>query len=338
MKFFFTTFLFCSLVTFGQVPSYIPMNGLHGWWPFCGNANDDSGNGINGTVNGPVLTTDRHGSFNSAYFFDGINDYIVVNNPGILGKRPRTLSFWAKTSNSTDEIAAVGWGPDQQGSARGSRFSAVFNVFQAGVTIDAADCAITYSASAFSNNNWHHYVYQMDTAALLSQVRIYFDGNLLTNIAFPFNQSTSINTIDGTFTYFGKIDYVFDYFFDGSIDDIAIWNRALSLQEIQNLYNGSSACNLSSIAEYGDKNIFFELYPNPANERLIINIKDEFVNSNDDVEVKIYTIDGKCIGNEKLNLIKSNFSEINISNLQSGIYFVELIVKNLTSTQKFIKN
>ena len=40
-----------------QVPSYVPANGLVGWWPFNGNANDESGNGNNGTVNGATLPT-----------------------------------------------------------------------------------------------------------------------------------------------------------------------------------------------------------------------------------------------------------------------------------------
>lgn len=46
---------------FAQVPSYVPTNGLVGWWPFNGNANDESGNGNNGTVNGAMLTSDRLG-------------------------------------------------------------------------------------------------------------------------------------------------------------------------------------------------------------------------------------------------------------------------------------
>jgi hypothetical protein len=46
-------------------------NGLVGYWPFCGNANDVSGNGYNGTVNGATLTTDRFGVANKAYSFDG---------------------------------------------------------------------------------------------------------------------------------------------------------------------------------------------------------------------------------------------------------------------------
>ena len=61
-----------------QVPSYVPSNGLVGYWPFNGNANDQSGNGNNGVVNGVSLTTDRFGNTNSAYSFDGNSNYITV--------------------------------------------------------------------------------------------------------------------------------------------------------------------------------------------------------------------------------------------------------------------
>jgi hypothetical protein len=64
-----------------QIPSYVPRDGLVGWWPFNGNANDESGNGNHGTVNGATLTEDRFGNLNSAYSFDGISNYISVNNP-----------------------------------------------------------------------------------------------------------------------------------------------------------------------------------------------------------------------------------------------------------------
>ena len=52
--------------------------GLVGWWKFDGDATDSSGNGNDGTVNGATLTTNRHGQANSAYSFDGVNDYIQV--------------------------------------------------------------------------------------------------------------------------------------------------------------------------------------------------------------------------------------------------------------------
>ena len=62
-----------------QVPSYVPTNGLVGYWPFSGNANDVSTNGNNGTNNGAILTADRFGNVNSAYDFDG-NSYISFTN------------------------------------------------------------------------------------------------------------------------------------------------------------------------------------------------------------------------------------------------------------------
>jgi hypothetical protein len=68
-----------SFQILAQVPSYVPTNGLVGWWPFTGNAIDSSGNGNNGTVNGETLTTDRFGNANKAYSFDG-NDFIEVNS------------------------------------------------------------------------------------------------------------------------------------------------------------------------------------------------------------------------------------------------------------------
>jgi len=70
-----------ALYTSGiSVPSYVPTNGLVGWWPFNGNANDESGNSNNGTVNGATLTTDRSGNANKAYSFNGIDNFINVPN------------------------------------------------------------------------------------------------------------------------------------------------------------------------------------------------------------------------------------------------------------------
>ena len=60
-----------TTMSFAQVPSYVPTSGLVGYWPFNGNANDESGNGNNGTVNGATLTTDRFGNAGKAYGFDG---------------------------------------------------------------------------------------------------------------------------------------------------------------------------------------------------------------------------------------------------------------------------
>ncbi|MCE2847262.1 MAG: hypothetical protein LW707_09600, partial [Sphingobacteriales bacterium] len=61
-----------------SVPSYVPTNGLVGWWPFNGNANDESGNGNHGVVNGAVLTPDRFGFSAKAYSFNGTSNFISI--------------------------------------------------------------------------------------------------------------------------------------------------------------------------------------------------------------------------------------------------------------------
>ena len=84
-----------------QVPSYVPSNGLVGWWPFNGNANDESGNGNNGTVNGVTLTTDRFGVVNKAYNFDGVNDWIEISDNNLLDlNNELTLSAWINTNSN----------------------------------------------------------------------------------------------------------------------------------------------------------------------------------------------------------------------------------------------
>ncbi len=75
-----------------QVPSYVPSNGLVGYWPFNGNANDESGIGNNGTINGATLTSDRFGNSNSAYYFNGNQENIKIQN-SILPSTPASFTI-----------------------------------------------------------------------------------------------------------------------------------------------------------------------------------------------------------------------------------------------------
>jgi len=94
---FITTLLITSSLV-AQIPSYVPTNGLVGYWPFNGNANDESGNGNHGTVNGATLTTDRNGNANSAFSFDGVDDWILANS--ILLSNDFTINFLINASNT----------------------------------------------------------------------------------------------------------------------------------------------------------------------------------------------------------------------------------------------
>mgnify|MGYP003705023249 CR=1 FL=1 len=67
-----TLIVLISITCFAQLPNYLPTNGLIGWYPFNGNANDYSNSTNNGIVTGATLTTDRNNLNNSAYFFETI--------------------------------------------------------------------------------------------------------------------------------------------------------------------------------------------------------------------------------------------------------------------------
>ena len=102
--------------SFGQVPNYVPTNGLLGWWPFNGNANDESGNGNDGTVNGATLTTDRFGVSNKAYDiipgqYIGVNDAPSLNFPETDAL---SVSVWLYRRNSSGAIISK-WGPASDG-------------------------------------------------------------------------------------------------------------------------------------------------------------------------------------------------------------------------------
>lgn len=92
-----------TIASMAQVPNYVPTNGLIGWWPFNGNANDESVNTNDGTVNGATLTTDRFGNANSAYQFNGTTSFITLpSNVNQLIDSSYTISFWIYASSNAN--------------------------------------------------------------------------------------------------------------------------------------------------------------------------------------------------------------------------------------------
>ncbi len=219
------------------VPSYLPTNGLVGYWGFDGNAQDYSGNGNHGTVNGATLTSDRNGIANKAYSFDGVNDSIATSYNGILGSSSRSITFWAKTLSQKESVIILYGSKNNPGE----RFNASFNYNSQGVSVITAWSAITYSTNTATNdNNWHLYAYVLDTKTTptTQDFKIYQDGILLTSINHSFNPNISVNTTPDIPLIFGGVPSgnSQNLFFNGKLDEIGIWNRALTQQEITALY------------------------------------------------------------------------------------------------------
>jgi len=231
-----------SINAFAQVPSYVPTNGLASWYPFTGNANDLSGNNNNGTVNGATLTTDRFGNTNSAYTFDGLNDFIDVLHSSSLSfaTYQQTISFWMKVPSIPHPSVLEGVM---------SKYSGTGNLFQ-GFTIHFAgnsslfysikngsssgswgDCPLD-STNFYPSNSYYHIVYTNDNDSL----RCYVNGIKIISTDIPSGTFLGTNTSS---LVFGKESYMGGGvdFFNGELDDIGIWNRAITACEVLDLYN-----------------------------------------------------------------------------------------------------
>ena len=106
MKRYLLLFIFLSVNAslVAQIPSYIPQDSLVAWYPFNGNANDESGNGNNGSVNGATLTTDKDGNEDSAYSFDGMANEIIISHSDEMNSDEMTISVWFFLSNKLKTI------------------------------------------------------------------------------------------------------------------------------------------------------------------------------------------------------------------------------------------
>jgi hypothetical protein len=254
MKYFFSIVLFAIYFTSNaQIPSYVPTNGLVGYWPFNGNANDESGNGNNGTVYGATLTSDRFGNVGKSMQF-GQQQYIEVPTLRQNNINAYSISAWFKKPSSnanTDGAIVSGSYPGQ--TPGGFRLNiGTINRFQWQIEDYPGQNGILQNGAGDNNNycdnNWHFVVSTFSSPNGLvssSAFKIYIDGNLVHTISnrtnWPTwdtttyapinngNRSTIIGNSGGN--YFG-----FSNSFLGILDDIAIYNRALTQQEISQLY------------------------------------------------------------------------------------------------------
>jgi hypothetical protein len=212
-----------------QVPNYVPTNGLVAWYPFTGNANDESGNGNNGTVNGATLTTDRFGNANKAYSFNGTSNFISVSNNNSL-QTPNAISVnsWVQFSGpgqGSSRLISKGWSPNgievhtETSTNHKIRCGGAFNGTGYG----------PISQTTLADSQW----YMVTTIDNGNVKYIYINGTLEGTLVHNYG-SVPVSTIN---LCFGKNSQNATDYLDGKLDDIGIWNRVLTQQEITALYN-----------------------------------------------------------------------------------------------------
>ncbi len=221
---FYVSQSFCN---YPQIPINL-RNGLIGYWPFCGNANDVSGNGNNGLVLGSTLTSDRFGNPNSAYYFNGTNNYIKCPGGANFISSELTISYWININNyySTSEIICLG---NSSSTSWGTVSSNTGTGLSCGTGCGAISSASTTS-TFYIPNKWYNIVLVYDK--LIQNADVYVNGIFLGN-----NTTSPTIGCQNSDIYFGVDIFSNPEYFAGKLDDIEMWNRLLSPSEIQEVYS-----------------------------------------------------------------------------------------------------
>lgn len=326
----FAVWLCLTANVMAQVPNYVPTNGLVGWWPFNGNANDESGNGNNGTVNGATLTADRFGNSSKAYNFDGINDDISVQGLQNININSKiSISAWINTNQISTSKNIV------------SKYGGFNDAF----SLDIESTTVKFNVSpgsanwntCFNNNinlttnSWHHIVSTYDFAN--NVFKIYFNGLNVGSINAPF-QLGNANNIPVLFGHcYDPNNIVSSQRFNGKIDDIGIWNRALTEQEILDLYNGNICYENVTVTDTllintgitGYNPITYmntlKIWPNPTNDQITIDAGD--LTAMNGYSIRIENAQGQQVFQ---NVVNQQQFYIDITTWGgNGLYFVQII-------------
>ena len=203
---------------------------LVGWWKFDEtsgtSAADSSKGGHNGVLEGD-LTFDKQsvpGRIGNAIRFDGVKDCIrIAGYKGVTGTQPRTIAVWIKTPATTGDV--VSWGLDDHGRM----WTLGFIRGRMGVTPKGG---YLYMKDNTGDDAWHHVaavVLEASPPNLHDNVRIYKDGEPA--------EIHDIGLLDLWPVETGaQLDVTIGRRFKGAIDDLRIYDRALSDDEIKALF------------------------------------------------------------------------------------------------------
>ncbi|MES2680671.1 MAG: gliding motility-associated C-terminal domain-containing protein [Bacteroidota bacterium] len=232
------TLIFC--IGYTLIFAQVPLTGLVGAWPFSGNANDVSVTGNHGTVNGATLTTDRCGNPNSAYSFNGSSTGITMPLVGPTGTVSRSLSFWAKTTNTTINSPRSTFDYGGYNGIGGNAFQVVWNYCAQGVGLDIGNQALIRGNPCLLDNMWHHIaiVFNATVSTVYSSMNYYLDGVLQPLIVCNVTGTNStINTLSTYPITIGKNGSSNTRYWLGELDDFYLYDRALTYAEVLQLYN-----------------------------------------------------------------------------------------------------
>ncbi len=207
-----------------------PRNGLIGEYLFSGNANDGSGSGYHAETVTAVLTSDRNNLTNSAYQFNG-TQYISIPDFTALSPNTVSVSLWFKSNSTVETQRLIFVGSTAMGR---QNYSLNYNVQGSNKSDFRYEPDIpnpgSYAESTtnVNDNVWHHVVGVRDNEA--KSLKIYIDGDLESSVTYTYDPITPDTPIQLGRAFTSQ-------YFTGSIDDIRIYNRTLTTNDITLLFN-----------------------------------------------------------------------------------------------------
>ncbi len=221
--------------------------------PFSMDALDISGNNHHGFVTGATLTTDRFGNPNSAFDFDGVDDQIEISGPlsSYLPGDDVTIIFWAR-ANAVMHNSPFLLIPDDLSD----RLNISIHYDHNGTPFTFWDYGDIFAAGRLDGatpfqNTWDHYAFIVNSAA--DSMMVYKNGVLLLS-----QQGTS-PIVDKTRSLYigGGMAGAATLYFEGEIDDVQIFDIALSETEVSDNYINSNSC-VSSVQNLMSGKIFYD--------------------------------------------------------------------------------
>tara|TARA_A200000159_G_C7325067_1_gene340583 strand:+ start:508 stop:2127 length:1620 start_codon:yes stop_codon:yes gene_type:complete len=181
----------------------------------------------------------------AAMSFNGTDQYIQATSSIVTGNNSRSFSLWYKTSSTIAQIPlSIG---DPTDTASNSQFAYCLNRVddsEKAAIFGKANDTNAFDVPNTADGNWHHLVVTYDQ----SNLKVYIDGNLEATPGLPSsNYATSSGLTIGSWSDNNR-------YFDGSIDEVAIWDSALSSCDIKGIYEGSIGSNAGKAANLLDAN------------------------------------------------------------------------------------
>ena len=200
-----------------------PTDGLVGYWPLDGNADDYSGNGNHGTVSGATPTA---GKIGQAYLFDSYPEHIMTSAQ-VSQLNTFTYSFWVYRNSTQDAFLIIGsrYGNNSYISAAIIGNKACLHKYYFN---NSSDINIASSSRSLTTSVWYHLAITYDEGV----TKTYVDG-ALEGTGNHVNSHADARNLQ--FNYESSVSDTYRYFL-GKLDDVRIYSRALSAEEVSILY------------------------------------------------------------------------------------------------------